>query len=375
LKPLFPFVDLRAQFAGIRQEVMAAVSRVMESQRFILGPEVEAFENEFAAIVGTPAAIGCGSGSDALLLALMALGVRSGDEVVTTPFTFVATVGSIVRLGAKPVFVDIQPETFNMDPSQFESAITSRTRAVIPVHLFGLAADIDLVLKVSEARGIAVVEDAAQAIGARYRQKPVGSLGAMGCFSFFPSKNLGAAGDGGVITSNEAKISDRLRILRAHGSRQRYCYETLGINSRLDAIQAAILRVKLGHVKGWTEARRRNAQRYRTIFAGLGLETQVKLPVSPDYGFHVFHQFTIRSPERDRLRDFLAGRGIPTEIYYPSPLHLQPAFASLGYRAGELPNSEAASREALSLPIYPELTEERQFSVVRAIAEFYGKVN
>lgn len=370
--PIFPFLNLQAQFAEIREEVMDAIRRVMDSQRFILGEEVRAFEEEVATLVGTRAAIGCASGSDALLLALMALGVGAGDEVVTTPFTFVATAGAIERLGARPVFVDIRPDTFNIDPSGIEAAITPRTRAVIPVHLFGLMADLDPILKVTGAHGLAVIEDAAQAIGASYRGAPAGSLGSAGCFSFFPSKNLGGAGDGGLITTNDLALADRLRLIRVHGARDKYHYEVAGINSRLDALQAAILRVKLRHLEKWTEARRRNADRYRRLFNEAGLAQRLMLPVSPGDCFHVYNQFTLRSPERDRLRAFLADRGIPTEIYYPAPLHLQRAFTDLGYGPGAFPVAEAASSEVLSLPIYPELNGERQAAVVEAIADFYS---
>ena len=372
VEALFPFLDLQAQFDGIRDEVMAALSRVMSSQQFILGPEVESFEKEIAATVGTRAAVGCASGSDALLLSLLALGIGRGDEVLTTPFTFVATAGSAARLGARPVFVDIEPDTFNLNPHLVEAAIGSRTRAIVPVHLFGLACDLDPILKAADTRGISVIEDAAQAIGALYHGKPVGSFGTTGCFSFYPSKNLGGAGDGGLIATSDLKLADRLRVLRDHGSRRKNSYEVMGINSRLDALQAAFLRAKLRHLQEWTDGRRRVAERYRALFAEFSLAQRLKLPRSPTHCLHVYNQFTIRSLERDRLREFLAGRGIPTEIYYPLPLHLQPAFAGLGYRAGQFPEAEAASREVLSLPVYPELKEQHQVAVVRAIADFYG---
>ena len=397
VEPLFPFLDLRTQFDNIRTEVMEAVSCVFKDQRFILGQEVESFENEIAAMIGARAAVGCASGSDALLLSLNALGIGPGDEVITTPFTFVATASSVARAGARPVLIDIRPDTFNLDPSLIEAAITSRTRAILPVHLFGLAADLDPILEVAEAHRLAVVEDAAQAIGACYRGRHVGSLGAAGCFSFYPSKNLGGAGDGGMVTTNDPQLADRLRLLRDHGGRQKYSrevlghevlghevlghevlghevlgHEVLGMNSRLDALQAAILRVKLLHLADWTRRRREKAERYRALFDEFALEGNVELPAAPPGCFHVYNQFTVRSSERDRLREFLRARGIPTEIYYPRPLHLQPAFGYLGYRAGEFPESEAASREVLSLPIYPELKGEHQAAVVRAIADFYG---
>ena len=371
-EPLFPFLDLKAQFDDIKNEVMEAVSHVFEDQRFILGPEVELLENEIAALVGARAAVGCASGSDALLLSLKALGIGPGDEVITTPFTFVATVGSMARAGARPVLIDIRPDTFNLDSNLIEAAISRRTRAILPVHLFGLAADLDPILQLAEAHRLAVVEDAAQAIGACYRGRHVGSLGAAGCFSFYPSKNLGGAGDGGMVTTNDAQVADQLRRLRDHGRSQKYSHEVLGMNSRLDALQAAILRVKLLHLANWTRRRQEKAERYRALFDEFALDGNVKLPAAPPGCFHVYNQFTVRSSERDRLREFLRARGIPTEIYYPRPLHLQPAFGYLGYRAGEFPAAEAASREVLSLPIYPELKEEHQGAVVRAIADFYG---
>lgn len=372
---LFPFLDLRAQFATIADEVMQAVTRVMESQQFILGPEVQALENEIATFLGSRLAIGCASGSDALLLALLALNTGPGDEVITTPFTFVATAGAVARAGARPVFVDIEPETFNIDPRLIGPAITERTRALIPVHLFGLAADMDLILKVAAEHRLAVIEDAAQAIGARYKDARVGALGTLGCFSFFPSKNLGGAGDGGMVATNDPELADHLRIIRVHGSRKKYYSEMLGTNSRLDALQAAILRVKLRHLDSWAKARQRNADRYRTFCFERRLNEFITLPSVLAERCHVYNQFTIRSKQRDQLQQFLRGRGIPTEIYYPYPLHLQAAFSYLGYKAGQFPQSEAASQEALSLPIYPELTEEQQAQVVRAIAEFYGVAN
>lgn len=344
----------------------------METQAFILGSEVQAFENEIAEMIGVRAAVGCASGSDALLLALMALGVGPGDEVVVPAFTFVATAGSVARLGAKPVFVDILPDSFNVDPVQVERAITARTRAIIPVHLFGLPAELDAIMKIAAARNVAVVEDAAQAIGARYRGTQVGSIGQFGCFSFYPSKNLGGAGDGGLVTTNSPEMAERLRALRDHGATAKYHYEFLGINSRLDALQAAILRVKLRHLGDWTAARRRNAYRYRALFSSVDLKEYVQLPAAPGHCFHVYNQFTIRARDRDRLREHLKTRGIPTEVYYPSPLHLEPAFRYLGYRAGQCPEAEAACREVLSLPNYPELGEEQQIAIAGAIADFYG---
>jgi dTDP-4-amino-4,6-dideoxygalactose transaminase len=367
----FPFLDLRAQFGAIRSEVLAAVEAVLESQHFILGPEVERFESEVATIVNCKYAIGCASGSDALLLALMALDVMPGDDVITTPFTFVATAGAIARLGARPVFVDIDPETYNLDPRKLARTITSKTRAVIPVHLFGLPADMCALEKIAEEHKLPVIEDAAQAIGARYGNKSVGTIGNVGCFSFFPSKNLGGAGDGGLLTTDDTKLAERLKLLRVHGSSQKYRYEIIGVNSRLDALQAAILRVKLRRLDQWTEARRQNARRYQQLFRKTGLTKYISTPVEPLGSGHVYNQFVIRAAQRDELCKHLKNEGIPTEIYYPSPLHLQPAFAYLGYKCGDFPESEKASSEVLALPIYPELAGEQQAAVVQAIAEFY----
>jgi len=365
------FLDLRAQFAPIRDEVFSVVARVLESQQFIMGSEVAALEGEIAKFVGCEFALGCASGSDALLLALMAYGVGPGDEVVTTPFTFVATAGSIARLGARPVFVDIDPVTYNLDPAKFESAITPRTRAVIPVHLFGLPAEMCSIQEISNRHNLPVIEDAAQAIGAEYKGKQVGSLGSVGCFSFFPSKNLGGAGDGGMVVADDPDLADRLRILRLHGSRKKYQYELLGMNSRLDTLQAAILRVKLRHLPAWTAARQRNAERYRNLFSEYGLMDSIAPPFVPATCTHVYNQFVIRVQHRDELKAALRKEGIPTEIYYPSPLHLQPAFAYLSYQEGEFPRAELASQEVLALPIYPEFTEEHQRLVVEAISNFF----
>ena len=369
----FPFLNLKAQYTEIRGSVHAAVDRVLQSQVFILGQEVKAFEAEIAAWVQAPFAIGCASGSDALLLSLMALGVGPGDEVITTPFTFVATVGAIVRLGARPVFVDIDPRTFNMSPDLIESAITSQTRAIIPIHLFGLAADLNPIMELAATHKLAVVEDAAQALGARYEGRPIGAAGATSCFSFFPSKNLGGAGDGGMITTCDSALADRLRVLRVHGAERKYHYDLVGINSRLDSLQAAILRAKLPHLDRWTQRRRENAERYCRLFADAQLLDVVTLPACPSNCFHVYNQFTIRVRERDRLREFLRECGIPTEIYYPVPLHLQPAFRFLGHHEGEFLESEAASKEVISLPLDPSLAGEHQAAVVNAIAKFYGR--
>jgi dTDP-4-amino-4,6-dideoxygalactose transaminase len=371
-QPTFPFLDLKAQFSSIRDEVMAAVVRVMESQHFILGGEVLTCEKELAHYIGSKYAISCASGSDALLLSLMALDVGQGAEVITTPFTFVATVAAIVRLGARPVFVDIDADSFNIEAGQIERAISPKTRAIIPVHLFGLSAEMQPIMNIAAARSIPVVEDAAQAIGARYSERPVGTMGAFGCFSFFPSKNLGGAGDGGLVTTHDPVLADRLKVLRTHGSRTKYTYEVLGVNSRLDALQAAILRVKLPHLDIWNRCRRLNAAQYCALFAERGLNEKVRVPVVPPDRFHVYNQFVIRVEQRDQLKHHLQQSGIPTEIYYPSPLHTQPAFAHLGYKKGDLPESEAASQQVLALPIFPELTAAQQRRVVAAIADFYG---
>lgn len=371
-KPLFPFLDLKAEYATIREDVVAAVEAVLESQHFIMGPEVGKLEAEITELIGCSFAVSCASGSDALLLALASLGVGDGDEVVTTPFTFVATAGSIARLGAKPVFVDIDPETYNLDWKQLEAAVTAKTKAIIPVHLFGLPAEMQKVMEIARSHRLAVLEDAAQSIGARYHDKYVGNIGTFGCFSFFPSKNLGGAGDGGMITTNDPEFSERLSVLRVHGSRRKYHYELLGMNSRLDTLQAAILRVKLRHLGAWTVSRQRNADRYRRLFAEAGLLGQVVLPLQP-YGLvHVYNQFVIRTPHRDQLREHLRTSGIPAEIYYPLPLHLQPAFSYLGYGRGAFPQAEGASQQVLALPVFPEMNEQQQRAVVDAIAEFYA---
>jgi dTDP-4-amino-4,6-dideoxygalactose transaminase len=303
----------------------------------------------------------------------MAIGIESEDEVITSPFTFGATAGSIARLKARPVFVDIRPDTFNFDERQLEAAITSRSRVIMPVHLFGLPANMDVVLEFARKHHLAVIEDAAQAIGARWKEKRIGSLGTCGCFSFFPSKNLGGAGDGGMITTNDPQLAERLRILRVHGTRKKYRYELLGINSRIDAMQAAILRVKLRYLNDWTDDRRRNAESYRELFTEYHLTERLVLPCAPVASFHVYNQFSIRAPRRDELQEYLRDWGIPTEVYYPSPLHVEPAFAYLGYRDGDFPNAEAACHEVLSLPIYPELTLDQQRAVVATISRFYQR--
>jgi dTDP-4-amino-4,6-dideoxygalactose transaminase len=370
---LFPFLDLKAQFADIRAEVLDAVQELLEKQQFILGPEVERLEAQIAQRAACRFGIGCASGSDALLLALMAFDIGRDDEVITSPFTFGATAGSIARLGARVVFADIDPETFNVDVRAVQAAISRRTRAIMPIHLFGLPAEMDTLMAIATSHGLRVIEDAAQAIAAEYRGRAVGGIGDVGCFSFFPSKNLGAAGDGGMLTTNESAVAGRLRVLRVHGMPRRYEYEVIGLNSRLDALQAVILKAKLQHLDEWTAARRRNAQRYREMFSARGLDEYVTVPREPVHSKHVYNQFVIRTRSRDRLREHLRRVGIPSEIYYPYPLHLQPAFADLGYREGDFPEAESACREALALPIFPELTEGQQQAVVHGFEQFFSR--
>jgi dTDP-4-amino-4,6-dideoxygalactose transaminase len=371
-KPLFDFLDLKAQFASIREEVMDAVGRVFESQHFILGPEVKQLEEEIASKLGAEFAIGCASGTDALILSLMAADIGAGDEVITSPFSFIATADAIELVGAKPVFVDIDPVTFNINPDLIDKAIRPSTAAILPVHLFGLPADLDPILKIAGAKNLLVIEDAAQAIGSRYKGRFAGSIGDFGCFSFFPSKNLGGAGDGGLITTNDPVKAERLRMIRVHGSKEKYFHEMLGTNSRLDALQAAVLRVKLRHHDKWAAGRAGRADRYRKLLEEKNLAGFVQCPPVPPQTFHhVYNQFTIRAAKRDELKEFLRLAGIPSEIYYPLCMHLQVAFRSLGYVAGSFPVAEQASREVLSLPVYPELSDAQQDRVVEAIAGFY----
>jgi dTDP-4-amino-4,6-dideoxygalactose transaminase len=367
-----PLVDLKAQYGPLREELLAALTRVCDSQQFILGPEVEQLERELAAFVGARHAIGVSSGTDALLVALMALGVGPGDEVVTSAYSFVATAGSIARLGARPVFADIDPATFNLDPAAAAAAVSSRTRAIVPVHLFGLGADLDPLLDLARRTGATVVEDAAQALGARYKGRNVGTLGAAGCVSFFPTKHLGAFGDGGLVLTDAEEVAQRVRRLRVHGADRKYVHELLGGNFRLDAVQAAVLRVKAAHLPRWIAARRDRAATYRQLFAEAGLVARgVILPIEPHDHLHTYHQFVIRVPRREALRAYLAEHGVETAVYYPVPLHLQPCFAELGYRRGQCPHAEQAAGDSLALPMYPELTEAQQRYVVDRIAEFY----
>lgn len=365
-----PLLDLRGQYAPLRDEILAAIARVCDSQRFIMGPEIAALEEELSAMLGVSHSVAVSSGTDALLLALMAHGVTQGDEVVTTTYSFFATAGAVVRVGARPVLVDIDPVTFNIDPAQAARAISPRTKAIIPVHLYGLCADMDPLLEEAGRRGIPVIEDAAQAIGASYKSRPAGGMGTLGCFSFFPSKNLGAFGDAGLLTTNDADLAARARLLRVHGMEPKYYHHLVGGNFRMDALQAAVLRVKAPHLAAWTEARRLNASRYARLFRDRGLLDRIVLPVEPAGSRHIFNQFVIRVPERDALRQHMDARKIGTEIYYPVPFHEQPCFAGLRYTRGDFPHAERAARETLALPIYSELTPEQQETVVDAIAEF-----
>jgi dTDP-4-amino-4,6-dideoxygalactose transaminase len=368
-----PLLDLKAQFQPLRAEILAVMETVCDEQGFVLGPRVVAFENAIAQYTGVRHAISCASGSDALLLSLMAVGVQTGDEVITVPFTFFATAGAISRLGAKPVFVDIERDTFNLDPSQLERAMTSRTKAIIPVHLFGQCADMTSINRLANVTRIPVIEDACQAIGAAQSGARAGALGATGCFSFFPSKNLGGFGDGGMITTNDQALADSLSMLRVHGSRVRYLHEAVGINSRLDALQAAILHIKLKYLDQWAEGRRRNAAQYEQLFTQAGLIGRVTLPVTHKENFHVYNQYTIRAPKRDDLRAYLKDKGVGTEIYYPLPMHLQNCYKNLGHHKGSFPISEQAAEEVLSLPVFAELSEEHLAYVVDTIAEFYRR--
>jgi dTDP-4-amino-4,6-dideoxygalactose transaminase len=365
-----PLLDLQAQYQPLREEILAAIARVCDSQRFILGPEVEALEVQLTTLLGVRHAVAVSSGTDALLLALMALGITAGDEIITSTYSFFATAGAVARLGAKPVLVDIDPATFNIDPDAVARAMTPRTKAILPVHLFGLSADLDPLMETAARAGVPVIEDAAQAIGATYRSRPCGGIGAFGCFSFFPSKNLGAFGDGGLVTSNDAPLAARARLLRSHGMEPKYYHHMVGANFRMDALQAAVLRVKAPHLAGWTERRRANAARYRQLFASAGLDRIVTLPVEPTDRQHIFNQFVIRTPERDALKRYLDEQRIGNEIYYPVPFHLQPCFAGLGYKPGDFPQAERAANETLAIPIYGELTLAQQERVVTAIAEF-----
>ena len=366
-----PLLDLKAQYQPLREPIQAAIARVCEEQQFIMGPDVGALEQELAAYLATRDTIAVSSGTDALLLTLMGLGIAAGDEVITSAYSFFATAGVIARLGAVPVFVDIDPATFNIDAAQVAAAVTPRTRAILPVHLFGLCAEMDQINAVAQRADVPVIEDAAQALGAHLGGRPAGTLGRVGCFSFFPSKNLGAFGDAGLVATSDGELAGRLRLLRSHGSQPKYFHQLVGGNFRMDTLQAAVLRVKLPWLDERTEARRRNAVRYRVLFEEAGLTSRVALPVEPPGFRHVYHQFVIRTTERDRLREHLTARGVGTEVYYPAPLHLQPCFSALGYGKGQLPHAEHASAQSLAIPIYPELSADQQHYVVNCISEYF----
>jgi dTDP-4-amino-4,6-dideoxygalactose transaminase len=397
-----PQLDLQRQYEQVRAEVLAAVGRVCASQQYILGAEVEALERELAGFCGARDAVGCASGTDALWLALVAAGVQPGDQVLTTPFSFFASANAIVRAGARPVFADTDPATFNLDPTKVEkllgAAKNDKMRALLPVHLYGQCADMDSFRQLADEFHLRIVEDAAQAIGAGWRSIRAGALGVSAAFSFYPTKNLNAYGDAGLVTTNDAEMAAHMRRLRNHGSPRRYVHEELGWNSRLDAMQAAILRVKLKYVGAWNEARRQRAATYDRLFAEAGLaiapkssqpstlaseksETRnrqseistgpISLPYRTEDANHIFHQYVVRAHRRDELREFLSARKIWTEIYYPIPLHLQPCFVYLGYREGDFPEAERAAKEVLALPMFPELTEDEQRWVVQSIADFY----
>ncbi len=376
-----PFLDLKAQYASIRPEVQAAIERVMESQYFILGPEVEALEKEIAGYSQCQFGIGVSSGTDALLVSLMALDIKPGDEVITTPYSFFSTAGSIVRLGARPVFVDIDLDTLNMDAGRVEAAVTERTRAILPVHLAGQMADMDGVMEVARRHNLYVIEDACQALGADHHGRRAGSIGHLGCFSFFPSKNLGGAGDSGMVVSNDPALADRVTLLRNHGHRPKYYNQAVGGNFRMDALQAAILHAKFKYLEGWTTARQRNAALYRKLFTEAGLASEepalresrpVVLSREAGWGRHIYHLFQLRVQNRSALMEFLKGQGVASEIYYPVPLHLQACFKDMGYTAGSLPNAERAANETLAVPVYPELSEAQVCYVVDTFARFYA---
>jgi dTDP-4-amino-4,6-dideoxygalactose transaminase len=387
-------LDLQRQYEQVRAEVLAAVGRACASQEYILGAEVETLERELAEFCGAREAVGCASGTDALWLALAAAGVQAGDQVLTTPFSFFASASAIVRAGARPVFADIEPRTFNLDAGQVESFLRGgkrdKLRALLPVHLYGQCADMDSLQGLAEEFHLLVIEDAAQAIGARWGERSAGSMGVSATFSFYPTKNLSAYGDAGLVTTSSPEMAAHMRRLRNHGSPRRYVHEEFGWNSRLDAIQAAILRVKLKYVEGWNEGRRERAVRYHRLFVEAGLasapsavrpqtsdlgaiadDSPIRLPYTPANAHHVFHQYVVRAYRRDELREFLTARKIGTEIYYPIPLHLQPCFVYLGHREGDFPEAERAAKEVLALPMFPELTEEEQRWTVQSIADFY----
>lgn len=367
-----PLLDLKLQYKSIKKEVDAAVASVMESCHFILGEHGEKLEKEMSDYCGTKYAEGVASGTDALILTLAALGIKDGDEVITTPYTFIATTEAIYKMRAKPVFVDIDPDTYNIDPLKIEEKISKKTKMIIPVHLYGQSCDMDPIMKLAGKYNLKVVEDCAQAIGAEYKGKKVGAMGDAGCFSFFPSKNLGAYGDGGMVVTNSQELADKIKILRGHGSKERYYHCVDGYNSRLDEIQAAILRIKLKYLDNWTEGRRRNAAIYNELLKPLG--TSIKIPYEPAYNKHVYYLYTIKVQEkRDKLQEYLRSKQITTCVYYPVPLHLQEVYAYLGYKKGSLPVSEKCSEGVLSLPMYPELDYLKIKHIVESVKEFLNK--
>lgn len=370
-----PLLDLKRHYAPLREQIAAALLAVCDSGAFVLGPEVQALEQRLAGYCQVRHAIGCASGSEALLLALMAFDIGPGDEVILPSFTFFATGSAVTRLGARPVFADIDPATFNIDPRHVEQLVGPRTRAILPVHLFGQCAEMEPILRIAQAAGLAVIEDAAQAIGAEYDGRRAGAMGHIGCFSFYPTKNLGGAGDGGMLTTQDDALAEKLRLLRVHGMAPRYYHKIVGINSRLDSFQAAVLNVKFPYLDHWTALRQANAQRYGELFAAAGLDRVLGLPQARPWHRHVWNQYVIRVPDgrRDPLRQFLAEAHIATEIYYPLGLHAQECFRHLGYQPGDLPETEQAAREVLALPIFPELTDEEQRTVVDRIADFYRR--
>ena len=367
-----PFIDLKMQYKANRTEIQTAMAEVCEDQAFILGARVEALEKNIADHLSVSHAIGVASGSDALLLSLTALGVGPGDEVITSPYTFFATVGAILRLGAKPVFVDIDPQTFNLNPALLDAVLTPKVKVLLPVQLFGQCSDMKSIQALARDEDLKIVEDAAQAIGARYNGKRAGTLGDLGCFSFYPTKNLGGFGDGGMVVSNDSDLADQVRLLRVHGSREPYRHEIVGFNSRLDVLQAAVLNVKLKSLDQWTDLRRQHAVLYKRLFSQAGLEEQVMLPKEQPGCHHVYNQYVIRLPRRDELKKYLAGEGVGTEVYYPVPMHLQPCLKHLGYHAGDLPEAERAAQGSLAMPLYRDLTEEQQTYVVERIKAFYS---
>lgn len=363
---MIPFLDLKAQYLSIKEDVDPAVIGVMESTQFVLGAEVQAFEEEFAAYCDAEYGIAVSSGTSALHLALLAAGVGPGDEVITVPFTFVATAAAVCYIGARPVFVDVDPRSYTMDVGQIEAAITSRTKAILPVHLYGQAADMDPIREIAGRHGLAVVEDAAQAHGASYNGRVVGSIGDMGCFSFYPGKNLGAYGEGGIVVTNDAEHARKIRMLRDWGQARKYHHELLGFNYRMDGFQGAVLRVKLRHLEAWTEARRAHAAHYDALLTEYGIEPPAVLPNRR----HVYHIYAIRSPQRDELQQALSAKQIHTGIHYPIPVHLQPAYAGLGYQQGDFPCSEAVASEVLSLPMFAELSAEQVETVAKAVRDY-----